>query len=252
MRIFCEYYSTWIYNALIEAYIRIATTETGWTDDAVCAKWFIENFIPQAKVHADPMKPVVLLFDGHNSHMSPEMLDAAHNNNIILFCLPPHTTHRLQPCDVGVFGPLKKYWFAGCEAYQQETGEQIGTKDTVMVYMAARRKAMETSTILQAWRKSGISIDDDGNCICNPEIFTESDFATSMMTSTHLQLPAGFPEWDTSESSALGQAELATIRFDKAALVNSCKKDNIESGNDSDSEVIDLDEEEDLHNCQSK
>jgi hypothetical protein len=31
----------------------------------------------------------------------------AHDNNkIVVVCLPLHTTHALQPCDVGVFGPL--------------------------------------------------------------------------------------------------------------------------------------------------
>ena len=30
-------------------------------------------------------------------------LDIIDENNIILFCLPPHTTHALQPLDVAVF-----------------------------------------------------------------------------------------------------------------------------------------------------
>jgi hypothetical protein len=31
---------------------------------------------------------------------------------ILIVCLPPHTTHILQPCDVGVFGPLASAWRA--------------------------------------------------------------------------------------------------------------------------------------------
>ena len=30
--------------------------------------------------------------------------------NAILFCLPPHTTHALQPLDVAVFKSLKDYF----------------------------------------------------------------------------------------------------------------------------------------------
>lgn len=30
------------------------------------------------------------------------------DHNIIPLCLPPHSTHYLQPLDVGIFGPLAK------------------------------------------------------------------------------------------------------------------------------------------------
>ncbi|KAI0313993.1 hypothetical protein OF83DRAFT_1030323, partial [Amylostereum chailletii] len=32
-----------------------------YTNDAICAEWFSQNFILQAKAHADPTKPVVLI-----------------------------------------------------------------------------------------------------------------------------------------------------------------------------------------------
>ena len=32
------------------------------------------------------------------------------DNKIIIICLPSHTTHALQPCDVGAFGPLAQSW----------------------------------------------------------------------------------------------------------------------------------------------
>ena len=35
------------------------------------------------------------------------MIDLCRKNEIILFCLPPHTTHTLQPLDVAVFKSLK-------------------------------------------------------------------------------------------------------------------------------------------------
>ena len=35
------------------------------------------------------------------------MIDLCRENEIILFCLPPHTTHALQPLDVAVFKSLK-------------------------------------------------------------------------------------------------------------------------------------------------
>ena len=49
----------------------------------------------------------MLLFDGHTSHITIEAIEFCQANNIILFCLPPHTAHALQPLDVAVFKSLK-------------------------------------------------------------------------------------------------------------------------------------------------
>ena len=55
----------------------------------------------------------LLLFDGHSSHVNPRFLDYYVENKIIPYCLPPHTTHRLQPLDVLIFGPYKHYYVRG-------------------------------------------------------------------------------------------------------------------------------------------
>jgi hypothetical protein len=36
---------------------------------------------------------------------------------ILILILPPHTTHRLQPLDVGLFGPLVKAYIKRLDAY---------------------------------------------------------------------------------------------------------------------------------------
>jgi len=42
--------------------------------------------------------------------------------------LPPHTTHKSQPLDSGVFGPLKKAWTEVCHNYQQDNPGAVITK----------------------------------------------------------------------------------------------------------------------------
>ena len=44
------------------------------------------------------------------NHITLEVIDLACEKNVILFCLPPHTTHALQPLDVAVFKSLKDYF----------------------------------------------------------------------------------------------------------------------------------------------
>ena len=39
------------------------------------------------------LPPILLIYDGHGSHTTLDWVTLARSNNIILFCVPPHTTH---------------------------------------------------------------------------------------------------------------------------------------------------------------
>jgi hypothetical protein len=54
--------------------------------------------------------PKLLFLDGHNSHISLEVIECAIANQISIICFPPHTSHILQPLDKGVYGPAKTAW----------------------------------------------------------------------------------------------------------------------------------------------
>lgn len=62
--------------------------------------WLNDHFIPRK-----PTGKVLLIADGHASHCSVEVLELAEANDIILFCLPSHTTHYLQPLDRAFLSP---------------------------------------------------------------------------------------------------------------------------------------------------
>ena len=65
--------------------------------------------------------PVILFFDGHGSHESLTLIEMAREKNVILYVFPPHTTHLLQPLDVGVFGPFKTAWKQVLKEYKLQT-----------------------------------------------------------------------------------------------------------------------------------
>jgi hypothetical protein len=50
----------------------------------------------------------LLILDGHESHHSEEFETYCQEHNIITLCMPPHSSHLLQPLDLGCFGLLKK------------------------------------------------------------------------------------------------------------------------------------------------
>jgi len=52
---------------------------------------------------------VLLLLDNHDSHLSITALDICKENGVTVLSFPPHCSHKLQPLDRSVYGPLKKY-----------------------------------------------------------------------------------------------------------------------------------------------
>ena len=162
-------------------------SENGWTDDILCKEWFIKSFIPQATARNTSSKPILLIYDGHGSHDTLDLIEIAREHNIILFCLPPHTTHKLQPLDVGVFGPFSRAWTDRCDEIVEDTGEEMPREDFVKEYMNVRSASFKATTIQTAWRKSGCWPIDQ-------TVFQDEDYAPSISTSSStLHVPTSFP-----------------------------------------------------------
>jgi hypothetical protein len=48
--------------------------------------------------------------DDHNSHINMRFINYCDQNRILLTILPPHSTHRLQPLNIGFFESLAEYY----------------------------------------------------------------------------------------------------------------------------------------------
>ncbi len=60
------------------------------------------------------------------AHISPTVIDLCREKNIQLVCLPPNSTDKLRPLDVGVFGPLKTAWRKILTDYKTKNPELEG------------------------------------------------------------------------------------------------------------------------------
>lgn len=65
-------------------------------------------------------RPIILLMDFHASHISPSVISLAKENQIFLFTFPIHTSHLLQPLDVGVYKSLKTNSTSSLNEYMKE------------------------------------------------------------------------------------------------------------------------------------
>jgi hypothetical protein len=89
-------------------------TDNEWMDSALFLSFLKELncFVTSKSI----TKPVLLFVDGHSTHMSLDAAQYCFDNQIILYCLLPNAMHILQPCDVGLFGPLK----SSCKRHVKE------------------------------------------------------------------------------------------------------------------------------------
>ena len=51
--------------------------------------------------------PILLMLGNHDSHLSFNVIESARENGIHIVTFPPHCSHKLQPLDISVYGPLK-------------------------------------------------------------------------------------------------------------------------------------------------
>jgi hypothetical protein len=57
-----------------------------------------------------PERRHLLILDGHNSHVTLEVVLEAKRVGLDLLTLPSHTSHALQPLEVSVFKPFKQHF----------------------------------------------------------------------------------------------------------------------------------------------
>ena len=130
-----------------------ALSSSGWVDSEIFDLWFTHHFLP----HAPGVRPLLLLLDGHSSHLNPTTITRAAEEKVIIFCLPPHTTHRTQPLDKGCFSPLKAYWRDECHAYIRKNPGKVITKFQFNnIFSKAWMRGMSIGNITSGFKTTGI------------------------------------------------------------------------------------------------
>ena len=132
---------------------KYGVSDKGWINTDLFEGWLVEHFV----VNAVPARPLLLLLDGHSTHYQPEIVRFAKDHDIIMLCLPPHTTHEAQPLDCGVFKPLKAQWTNVCHQYfQKNPGKVINKFNFNLLFSQAWLKALIPANIVAGFRTCGV------------------------------------------------------------------------------------------------
>uniref|UniRef100_H2YKG1 DDE-1 domain-containing protein n=1 Tax=Ciona savignyi TaxID=51511 RepID=H2YKG1_CIOSA len=85
---------------------------SGWMKDTLFPT-VLQHFISHMN-HVS--NPGILTMDNHSSsHLSIECIELARKSGLFILTFPPHCSHRLQPLDVCVFGPFKRFYGSFCD-----------------------------------------------------------------------------------------------------------------------------------------
>jgi hypothetical protein len=133
---------------------RIAVTDTGYLNHLLALQW-IRLFDQLTKDSAKGTHRM-LICDQFGSHLTYEFVKYCEDHKIILFFLPPHSSHLLQPLDVGVFSAYK-HWHSEWVYDATVSGYAKITKDDFLGAIARiRQKTFKSSTIKLGFRLTGL------------------------------------------------------------------------------------------------
>ena len=132
-----------------------AYSENRYNDSKISLEWLKRVFDPQTKESAN-QKPRVLICDGFGTHETLEVLEYCFENNILLCRLPSHTSHKLQPCDVGIFAPLKTAYRDEVERLYRGGLDTVGKEHFTSLYKPARERALTKRNVMAGWAASGL------------------------------------------------------------------------------------------------
>jgi hypothetical protein len=94
----------------------------------------------------------LLIIDGHESHCSVELQDYCKENKIIALCMPPHSSHLLQPLDVVPYSLLKRYYGDGISLLARSRIYYIDKETFLLAFKAAFKKTFTQENICAGFR----------------------------------------------------------------------------------------------------
>ena len=127
-------------------------SENGWMTTELFETWF-SKFAAEVAV-----RPLLLLYDGHLTHVSLEVIERAIKEDIHIIKFPPHVTDKLQPLDVACFGPLKRLWEIELNSWVNEFGPRMPMRKANFVNKLGEiwYKGLSPENIKAGFRATGV------------------------------------------------------------------------------------------------
>ena len=149
-----KYYQQAWYEGSLPGDWTIAVSDNGWTTNQHGLAW-IKLFDRQTSSKTAGAYRL-LIIDGHASHLSPEFESFCMQHKIIIVCMPSHSSHLLQPLDVGCFGPLKHAYGDAVMKLARRAVSHVSKVDFLRAFQSAYTKAFSLDNIRASFKGTGL------------------------------------------------------------------------------------------------
>jgi hypothetical protein len=146
--------SSWYKDGDIPQNWVIGVSENGWTTNELGLVWLkhFDEHTKAKKVGAYRL----LIIDGHESHNSLDFQKYCKDNGIITICMPPHSSHLLQPLDVGCFAPLKQAYGRQVESLMRTQISHVTKQEFLLCFKRAFDASFTASNVQGGFRGAGL------------------------------------------------------------------------------------------------
>jgi len=132
----------------------VGVSDNGWTTDALGFEW-VKHFNQHTAARTAGVYRLLIL-DGHSSHATPEFDQFCTENKIITLCMPPHTSHLLQPLDVSCYSPLKRAYGREVEELARQGVYHVDKIDFLTIYTRIRTAVFTQQNIQAGFQATGL------------------------------------------------------------------------------------------------
>jgi hypothetical protein len=99
---------------------------------------------------------VLLILDGHESYKLLPFQDLCEENKIITLCIPLHSSHILQPLNVGCFAPLKQAYSREIRVLALDYIGRINKKAFIATFAKVFEKAFSKANVTASFKATGL------------------------------------------------------------------------------------------------
>ena len=132
----------------------LEVSPNGWTNNQLALAW-LEHFDTHTK-SCTVGGYRLLIIDGHESHCSVDFQDLCKEKNIILLCMPAHSSHLLQPLDVACFSPLKRKYGDAVSGLARNRTHYISKETFLPAFKTAFEQSITKENIQAGFRGAGL------------------------------------------------------------------------------------------------
>ena len=134
----------------------IGKSVSGWmTADTFFS--YIANCLYPELMEKEVDFPVIVFLDGHSSHVNMALSEFCREKRIILYCLPAHASHLMQPLDISVFGPVKQNWNSAIREFaSNHVNQTIKKCHFLKIFSEVWAKSCIPEYAINGFKKSGL------------------------------------------------------------------------------------------------